>query len=282
VRLDRLLASGNPKDLTSDSLAHDSVAGQGLTALERLLYDGDNPAALLKAPGKDGAWRAQVGLGIARNLATISRDVLKDWTAPGGVRAAIAANKGWKNLFADGAEAARLLLTDLVAGFKLMHDVKLLPVLGANAAAAKPRSAEAWRSGRTQRDLALNLASAQAMANVFAATAPATHRSKLEALFTAAAKAMAAVPPISATRRPIRNGVRRGSGARRDQSGADEIASHACRGDVGGNLGVQQSRWRLNASTAGDFSQAPPSPCLAAAWRSAASGAWIECNFGLR
>jgi predicted lipoprotein len=192
--LDQLLASGNPKDLTPDSLAHDSVAGQGLTALERLLYDGDNAAALLKAPGKDGAWRTQVGLGIARNLAAISRDVLKDWTAPDGVRAAIAANKGWKNLFADGAEAARLLLTDLVAGFKLMHDVKLMPVLGANLAAAKPKSAEAWRSGRTQRDLMLNLVSAQAMANVFDASAPAAHRSKLEGLFAAATKALAAVP----------------------------------------------------------------------------------------
>lgn len=192
--LDQLLASGKPADLAADSLAHDSVAGQGLTALERLLYDGDNPAAALKAPGKDGAWRTQVGLGIARNLAAISRDVLKDWTAPDGVRAAIAANKGWKNLFADGAEAARLLLTDLVAGFKLIHDVKLLPVLGANLAAAKPRSAEAWRSGRTQRDIKLNLTSAQAMEKVFAATAPAAHRTKIDGLFATAIKAVDAAP----------------------------------------------------------------------------------------
>jgi predicted lipoprotein len=192
--LGQLLASGNAKDLTAESLAHDSVAGQGLPALERLLYDGDNPAALLKASGKDGPWRVQVGQGISRNLAAISRDVLKDWTVPDGVRAAIAANKGWKNLFADGAEASRLLLTDLVAGFKLMHDVKLLPVLGANAAAAKPRSAEAWRSGRTQRDLVLNLSSAQAMERAFAATAPAAHRTKLDGLFAAAVKAMDAAP----------------------------------------------------------------------------------------
>src|SRR5882672_3890672 len=59
--LDQLLNSANPKDLQPDSHAHDSVAGQGLTAMERLLYEGDDPAALLKAPGKDGAWRTQVG-----------------------------------------------------------------------------------------------------------------------------------------------------------------------------------------------------------------------------
>jgi hypothetical protein len=193
--LDQLLMSKNPKDLTADSLAHDSVAGQGLTALERLLYDGDSPEKLLKASGKEGDWRTQVGVGIARNLAAIARQVLADWTAPNGVRAAIAANKGWNNLFADAPEAARLLLTDLVAGFKLMHDVKLLPVLGANADSAKPKSAEAWRSGRTQRDLKLNLTSAQTLEKAFAADAPAAHRAKFDALFAAAAKAVDAVPP---------------------------------------------------------------------------------------
>ncbi len=192
--LDQLLASKNPKDLTADSLAHDSVAGQGITALERLLYDGDNPAALLKAPGRDGQWRTQVGTGIAHNLNTIAHEVLADWTAPDGVRAAIAANKGWKNLFADAPEAARLLLTDLVAGFKLMHDVKMLPVLGANVDAAKPKSAEAWRSVRPTRDLKLNLQSAEAMEKVFAADASPAHKTKFDTLFANAAKALDATP----------------------------------------------------------------------------------------
>jgi predicted lipoprotein len=192
--LDQLLTSKNPKDLTAESLAHDSVAGQGMTALERLLYDGDGPEKLLKAPGAEGAWRTQVGAAIARNLATIAADVLADWTAPNGVRAAIAANKGWKNLFADAPEAARLLLTDLVVAFKLMHDVKLLPVLGANAGVAKPKSAEAWRSGRTSRDLKLNLVAAQEWETAFAVTATPAHRAKLDSLFANAAKAVDAMP----------------------------------------------------------------------------------------
>jgi predicted lipoprotein len=189
-----LLASGKPDDLKPETLAHDSVAGQGLNALERILYDGDNAAALLKAPGKDGAWRAAVGQGIVHNIAVIAHDVLADWTAPDGVRAAIAANKGWKMLFMDSGEAARLLLTDLVAGFKLMHDVKLLPVLGANLGEAKPKAAEAWRSVRPTRDLKFNLAGTHAMAKAFAEPIPAAHRVHMEALFAAAAKAVDAMP----------------------------------------------------------------------------------------
>jgi predicted lipoprotein len=192
--LDQLLTSKDPKDLTAESLAHDSVAGQGLTALERLLYDGDGPEKLLKAPGTEGAWRTQVGAAIAHNLATIAAEVLADWTAPNGVRAAIAADKGWKNLFADAPEAARLLLTDLVAGFKLMHDVKLLPVLGANAGVAKPKSAEAWRSGRTSRDLKLNLVAAKEWEAAFATNATAAHRAKLDSLFANAIRGIDAMP----------------------------------------------------------------------------------------
>ena len=39
--LDALIASNDPKELAPETLVRDSVAAQGLTALERLLYDGD-------------------------------------------------------------------------------------------------------------------------------------------------------------------------------------------------------------------------------------------------
>src|SRR6185295_614005 len=103
-------------------------------------------------------------------------------------------NKGWKSLFADGPEAARLLLTDLVAGFKLMHDVKLLPVLGASADVAKPKSAEGWRSGRSQRDLKLNLTAAQAMVKALGNAVTPAHRTRIDPLFASAAKAIDAMP----------------------------------------------------------------------------------------
>ena len=192
--LDALIASNDPKELEPQTLMRDSVAAQGLTALERLLYDGDNPGQLLKAPGRAGEWRTQVGLGIARNMSSIADDVVAEWTASDGVRAAIAANKAWKTIFADTSEAASLILTDLVSAFRLMHDVKLLPVLGASADVARPRVAEAWRSGRSQRDLKLNLESAQAMTKIWAETVPAAHRTKLDALYATALKAMDAVP----------------------------------------------------------------------------------------
>jgi predicted lipoprotein len=192
--LDALLKSRDPKELSPETLARDNVAAQGLTALERLLYDGDDPEALLKAQGEDADWRATVGRGIARNLATIAKDVLAEWTQSDGVRAAIAANKPWRAIFADTQEAASLLLTDLVSAFRVMHDIKLLPVMGANAGAARPRVAESWRSGRGSRNLLLNLQAAEAMTKPYAAEITPANRNKVNALYAAANKTVATLP----------------------------------------------------------------------------------------
>ncbi len=166
--LDALIASNDPNELLPENLANNYVAGQGLTALERLLYDGDDPAAALTALTEEAERRTNVGLALARNLNGIANEVLTDWTIEGGVRDMIAAGNGWNNLFTDGEEASRLLLTDLVGAFRLMHDVKLLPVLGESIDVARPRMAEAWRSERAKRDLILNLEASRAMNDVFA------------------------------------------------------------------------------------------------------------------
>jgi predicted lipoprotein len=213
--LDALLASNDPKELAPETLVRDSVAAQGLTALERLLF-GDVTVELLRASGSAGEWRTQVGLGMARNLTMIANDAVAEWTAPDGMRAAIAADKGWRTIFADTAEAASLLLTDLVTAFRLMHDVKLLPVMGASIDVARPRVAEAWRSGRSRRNLWLNLDSARAMTRLWAETVPAEHRTKLETLYAAALKAVEAVPgalgeaAADAGRRPLVEAARAG------------------------------------------------------------------------
>jgi len=184
--LDALLASNDPKALVPATLAHDSIPAQGLPALERLLYD----PAYANHPR-----RCAVGEAIASNLAAIAHDVLNEWIGPNGVRAAIAANRGWNNnLFANADEAARMLLTDLVGGFTAMNDQKLLVPMGANAAAAKPHAAEAWRSGRTAYILAFNIDALRAMERAFAADIPAPAKARLERAFDAAAVAVKALP----------------------------------------------------------------------------------------
>ncbi len=189
--LQSLIVSNDPKALKPATLAHDSVAGQGLPALERLLFEQDS-IAQLKA--KDGAQRCTVGQGISRNLNVIAHDVSQAWTTRDSVRAAIAANKSWRGMFADANEATRLLLTDLVTLFQLVDDNKLLNVLGKDAVSAKPKMAEAWRSGRSARDIQHNLRAARAMADLFARDLKLADRAKLDQALNAAIAAANALP----------------------------------------------------------------------------------------
>lgn len=189
--LQSLLSSNDPKALEPATLAHDSVAGQGLPALERLLFD-KNAAAELQ--GRDGARRCAVGLAIARNLNVIAHDVLKEWKEPGGVRASIAANKSWRGMFSDANEATRLLLTDLVGVLQLVDDTKLLNVLGKGAASARPKMAEAWRSGRSARDIQRNLMAAREMTDLFAHDLKSADRAKMDKALSAAVVAARALP----------------------------------------------------------------------------------------
>jgi uncharacterized protein len=183
--LEALLASNDPKALEPATLASNSIPAQGISALERLLFD---PAFAQHEK------RCKVAVAIARNLAAIGSAVTAEWAGASGVRFSIAANRDWKGVFANGDEAARLLMTDLVGGFTAMNDRKLLAVMGVAAASAKPRLAEAWRSKRSARNLALNIASLRAMATAFAANIPAPARAKLERSLAAAEVAVKALP----------------------------------------------------------------------------------------
>ncbi len=191
--LDALIASNDPGELLPENLATNHVAGQGLTAIERLLYDSVETGSALNAPTEESARRAEVGLALARNLNQMANEVLTDWTVEGGVRDRIAAGAGWNNMFADGEEVARLLLTDLVGAFRLMHDVKLLPVLGEDITVARPRVSEAWRSGRSKRNLVHNLEASRAMNAVFAERLSDARRVALEESFDNSFAAIAAL-----------------------------------------------------------------------------------------
>lgn len=154
-----LLTSDDPKALEMETFSQGSVAVQGLPALERLLYtdvDLTSPRA------------CAIGEAITENLANVAHEIVASWSAPNGPRNALAEGKTVTGGFADGAEASRLLLTDLMTSFQRMLDMKLLAVLGTDADGAKPKAVENWRSGRAKRNLVIDLQSTDAMIAVFA------------------------------------------------------------------------------------------------------------------
>jgi predicted lipoprotein len=182
--LDQMLASKDT--LTPDSLASGSVAGQGLPIVERLLYAPGAPASL---KGKQGKRRCEIGVAVAQGQAAIADAIAADWSGPDGARASLAANTRWQVAFADATEAADVMLTDIASALEGLKDYKAAmyyhDILNANAKA--PHLAEAIFSGRTGRDLELNLAALREAVASFTGPATEEDRKTLDKLFDDAA-----------------------------------------------------------------------------------------------
>jgi predicted lipoprotein len=159
-----LLAGKGDEGLAAAQFAKTSAAGQGLPALERLLFD-ENAAALLLAKDEAGDRRRRVGRAIARNIEIIATQILAGWRdGPDSI-----VKKLGDPAYA--GEATIRMATDLLSLFQLMRDAKLQAVLGKTIDIAKPRLAEGWRSGRSIKALAVNLATLRIAADIiFAGT----------------------------------------------------------------------------------------------------------------
>jgi predicted lipoprotein len=161
-QLDELLASKDAGALTPEALARGNVAGQGLPALERLLYGED--AATKLTSGADAPFRCEAMRAIAGNLACMAADIRREWTEGGDAQARVMAQAGQAgNRYASPKEATLDLFKSLHAAVELVADHKLARPLGASAQAARPQLAEAWRSRRSLAAIRLNLAAAEAM-----------------------------------------------------------------------------------------------------------------------
>jgi predicted lipoprotein len=148
-----------PDKLTPERFKQASVAVQGLSAMERLLYDDGATDALLSGP--EAARRCEIGQAISLSVATIAGEALEGWRGKGGMIDTLKT--------ADEAtvrETVSRLGTDLLGVYQAIGDLKLDAVTGMNPSEARPTLAETWRSGRSARAIAENFAGVKAMTEV--------------------------------------------------------------------------------------------------------------------
>lgn len=131
-QLAALVAARKPDVIAPGALASQSVAVQGLTALEILLYDDKVPLGA----GSDEAavYRCGLARAIADNLATIAREMADEWTAADGFRLKMVAAGSDNPLYKDASETARDVVKALATGLELCRDRFLMPELTALAA----------------------------------------------------------------------------------------------------------------------------------------------------
>ena len=159
-----LLQSADAAALAPDQMAAASVAVQGFPALQLLLYDGDDPARAFLSGDQAAAYRCAYGTAVAANLRAVAAQIVDHWTAAIAAMAATPPRYGSAyGLPPSPKDTAQQLFSDFLTLFQLVGDLKLALPLGQSLANPKPKLAEAWRSGRSLRNVALNLDSARAM-----------------------------------------------------------------------------------------------------------------------
>ncbi len=155
--LRRLLAAADPGDLEAARFARGSVAVQGLSALEHLLFE-DDPAA----PDFTGenAFRCDVLTTITANLLAITRQVGADWRVGAGAHRVKFELASAGNAFYENEEAlSEMLLRDLRMHLQFINEYKLARPLSDGVESIRPRRAESWRSARSLRNVRINLES---------------------------------------------------------------------------------------------------------------------------
>lgn len=147
--LSSLLARQDSDVLSPERFQGTSVAGQGFSALERLLFEDETRNGLRSEPAASGRV-CEIGKAITTALAATSRKVSDEWrqkTLP----ALEQANEP------RAREAVTRLVTDLLTGLEAVEDFKLAAPLGQTLDTSRPMLAEMWRSRHSTRAIQLNL-----------------------------------------------------------------------------------------------------------------------------
>ncbi|MEZ2131995.1 MULTISPECIES: imelysin family protein [unclassified Sinorhizobium] len=148
-----LIAKADEKDTTIDAIAAKSVALQGLTALEYVLYGSGSESLITEKNG----FRCRYGAAVAGNIQREAGKIVAAWEKPDGVQAS------WKHPgpdsadFMDNREAVTALLGILVHGAENVRDQRLETFYKGGDTTPRPRMAIYWRSRNTWKSMAANL-----------------------------------------------------------------------------------------------------------------------------
>jgi predicted lipoprotein len=148
-----LISAADASKLTPEAFARASVAVQGLGALERLLYDGDNPLQHFTDGSPAAAYRRALVEAVANNLNRIAQEALAGWRD----LAPKLAKGDQAGLAATPVEATGQIYAGLLTTMQIVGDQKIGLPLGKSVDAAKPKQAEQWRADRSLQNILLNL-----------------------------------------------------------------------------------------------------------------------------
>lgn len=128
-QLNGLLAARKPELLEAGALAKQSVAVQGLTALEVLLFD--EKAPLGASTEETARYRCALASAIAANIDTVASEISTGWTGEDSFRLKILTPGSDNALYQDASETVRDVVKAIATGLDLCKNRFVTPELTA-------------------------------------------------------------------------------------------------------------------------------------------------------
>jgi predicted lipoprotein len=154
-----ILSSKDESATAPDTLRSKSVAVQGLTALEFVLYG----TGFETLQTTDGAFRCRYGSAIAQSVAAVAGELVTAWTAEDGIALHLMKPDAAFTDYRTPIEAQEELVGILSHGIEAVRDTRLNPFLAKGDVAAKPKLALFWRSGLTVPMIRANVEGLQSL-----------------------------------------------------------------------------------------------------------------------
>ena len=162
-QLGKLLAEKDLEALEADRFARGSVAVQGLSTLERLLF---SQKVTLESFGTAGqpSYHCLLVKAITHNLSTMSTELVEDWSAEPMPFHTLFVSSGElldermeDETLSQKVDVTAVFFNNLTTEVQAVIDQKLLRPMQANTKKAKTRYTESWRSQRSLRNIEMNL-----------------------------------------------------------------------------------------------------------------------------
>lgn len=147
-----ILAENDATAVSPDTLAGKSVAVQGLGALEFVLF-GTGFETLATA---EGAFRCDYASAIAELMSETAAQMSAEWNDPDGISARMILPSESDANYRSNDEVLEELIGVMAHGVEAIRDQRILPFLGRDGAAPKPKSALFWRSNQTLPSILAN------------------------------------------------------------------------------------------------------------------------------
>lgn len=161
-----VLSQADPALLQQAGLRAQSVAVQGIPALEYTLY-ADNALQLIAAGDAAGRYRCAYATAIAGNLVRIAGEIKAGWDQKAELAREFAAPDASHAVYRSHAEVATEVLKALSTALHVARDQKLQPALGEDVASARGTQLPLYRSGLSAAYVA---AGVKGLADFYAAT----------------------------------------------------------------------------------------------------------------